>query len=113
MYVYYNDVKSDKLEITCGVRQGSILGPKLIILESHINDMVNVSKLFKFIIFANDTNLFCSNRDIVNLSIMVGLCHELSKLETLFALKKLSLNVSKTNYMIFSNLKLIRKFGYL
>ena len=38
--------------------------------------------------FADDTNLFCSNRDIVNLSIMV--CHEISKLETGFALNKLS-----------------------
>ena len=33
-------------------------------------------------------------------------CHELSKLETWFALNKLSLNVSKTNYMIFSNFKI-------
>ena len=30
-------------------------------------------------------------------------CHKLSKLETWFALNKLSINVSKTNYMIFSN----------
>ena len=33
-------------------------------------------------------------------------CHELSKLETWFALSKLSLNVSKTNYMIFSNFRI-------
>ena len=83
--MYYNDVKSDTLDISCGVPQGSILGPKLFIL--YINDTVNVSKLFKFIICADDTNLFCSNRDIVNLSIMV--CHELSMLETWFALNKL------------------------
>ena len=101
-YVYYNDVKSDTPDISCGVPQGSILGSKLFIL--YINDMVNVSKLFKFIIFADDTNLFCSNRDIVNLRIMV--CHELSKLETWFALNKLSLNDSKTNYIIFSHFKI-------
>ena len=34
------------------------------------------------------------------------LCHELSKLETWFALNKLSLNVSKTNYMLFSHFKI-------
>ena len=100
-YVYYNDVKSDTLDISCGVPQGSILGQKLFIL--YINDMVNVSKLLKFIIFADDTNLFCSNRDIVYLSIMV--CQEVSKLETWFALNKLSLNVSRTNLIIFSNFK--------
>ena len=54
--MYHNDVKFDTLDITCSVPQGSILGSKLFIL--YINDMVNVSKLFKFIIFANDTNLF-------------------------------------------------------
>ena len=54
--MYHNDVKFDTLDITCGVPQGSILGSKLFIL--YINDMVKVSKLFKFIIFANDTNLF-------------------------------------------------------
>ena len=64
--MYYNDVKSDTLDITCGAPQGSILGPKLFIL--YINDIVNVSKLFKSILFADDTNLFCSNSDIVNLS---------------------------------------------
>ena len=53
-YVYYN---ADTLDIPCGVPQDNILDPKLFTL--YINDMVNVSKLFKLIIFADDTNLFC------------------------------------------------------
>ena len=77
--------------------QGSILGPKLFIL--YINDMVNVSNIFKFIIFADDTNLFCTSKDIVSLSVTI--CNELMKLEKWFALNKLSLNIPKTNYMIF------------
>ena len=44
--------------VTCGVPQGSVLGPKLFIL--YINDMCNVSKLVKCILFADDTNIFYS-----------------------------------------------------
>ena len=84
------------MNICCGVQQGGILGPKLFIL--YINDMVNVSNIFKFIIFADDTNLFYTSKDIVSLG--VNICNELMKLEKWFALNKLSLNISKKNYMI-------------
>ena len=57
-YVYFNDTKSDILNISCGVPQGSILGPKFFIL--YLNDITKVSKLLKFIIFADDTNVLFS-----------------------------------------------------
>ena len=100
-YVFYNNENSDAMNICCGVPQGSILGPKLFILI--INDMVNVSKIFKFTIFADDTNLFCTSKDIVSLSVTI--CNELLKLKKWFALNKLSLNITKTNYMIFCKTK--------
>ena len=101
-YVQIDDVKSDLLNVICGVPQGSILGPKLFIL--YINDICKVSDIFRFVLFADDTNLFCSGDDIKTLASQV--CTELDKLRIWFAVNKLSLNVSKTNFMLFSNCKI-------
>ena len=49
-YVEFEHVKSDILSINIGVPQGSILGP--------LNDFPKASKMFNFIIYANDTTLF-------------------------------------------------------
>ena len=53
----------------------------------------------KIIIFADDTNLFCTSKDIV--SVNVTICNELIELKKWFASNKLLLNITKTNYMIF------------
>ena len=54
--VCFNGAVSCMRPITCGVPQGSILGPLLFIL--YVNDIVNSSKLLHFILFADDTNVF-------------------------------------------------------
>ena len=55
-FVKIQDSSSDLLNITCGVPQGSILGPLLFIL--YMNDIINASTLATFILFADDTNIF-------------------------------------------------------
>ncbi len=95
-YVSFKNSKSKFEQVLCGVPQGSILGPLLFIL--YINDMHKVSKLLHFIIFADDTNIFFSDNDPVKLIQIIN-C-ELNKLTKWFKINKLSLNVTKSNYVI-------------
>ena len=67
----------------------------------YINDICNVSKILKFVLFADDTNMLYSDANINNLNNVVN--SELDKLNTWFIINKLSLNVSKTNYILVGN----------
>jgi len=57
-YVDLNDSISDTLPITCGVPQGSTLGPLFFII--YVNDLPNNTDSFKIIIYADDTTLFAT-----------------------------------------------------
>ena len=92
-----NSVKSDILPITCGVPQGSILGPLLFLI--YINDFP-LSTNLHLLSFADDTTVYTSGHNIFELTTIVN--HELSKLYDWLCENKLSLNVQKTKYMIFS-----------
>ena len=93
----FDGALSSKKVIRCGVPQGSILGPLLFLL--YINDLAGVSKLFLTILFADDTNLFCTGKDIIKLMEDINL--ELSKIFSWLNANKLSLNIDKTNFMLF------------
>ena len=57
-YVSFNNANSSYRNVTCGVPQGSILGPLLFIV--YMNDICRTSNILSFILFADDTTVFYS-----------------------------------------------------
>ena len=88
---------SNKEEINCGVPQGSVLGPLLFLI--YVNDISRCSQIFDFYLFADDTNLLYSNKDLRDLETVVN--DELIKVGDWLDAKKLSLNTGKSNFVIF------------
>jgi hypothetical protein len=96
-----NNLESPKQTITCGIPQGSSLGPLLFLI--YINDMPNCSSKLSFRIFADDTNIFASSSSITDLHLETLINEELTKIKEWCDINKLSINVKKTNYMIMHN----------
>ena len=96
-FVNYNNTSSDVKQITCGVPQGSILGPLLFLL--YINDIASVSRVLFSVLFADDTTLFCRSNNLHELSTVIN--NELGNIIKWLNANRLSLNIDKTNFMIF------------
>ena len=96
-YVFYNGISSEVKNVTCGVPQGSVLGPLLFLI--YINDLPNISAKLSFFLFADDTNIYYESTDLAELEKTVN--EELKKLSLWLNLNRLALNVGKTNFVIF------------
>ena len=93
-YVSINGYNSKHLSISLGVPQGSVLGPLLFLI--YINDLNTAIKHCKIHHFADDANFLHINDSIKKLNKVVS-----SDLTNWLNANKISLNVSKTELILF------------
>jgi hypothetical protein len=97
-YVTWNNTKSTTVQLSnISVVQGSSMGTPCFLV--YINDLAEASK-FKSVLFADDTNLIMSDLSLETLAQAAN--SELEKIQKFMACNKLSLNLQKCAYMIFS-----------
>ena len=95
--VILNGEISARKPITCGVPQGSILGPLLFLI--YINDMYLSVQSSMVYHFADDTNLMCSSKSLKKLRIALN--KDLSLLYEWLCANRLSVNTGKTEFIVF------------
>ena len=100
-YVFYRGKNSKKRTISCGVPQGTCLGPILFLI--FINDLANATDLFT-ILFADDTTFLYEFNDLITSAVIIN--RELTRAAEWFQANKLTLNTKKTKFMLFSRKKI-------
>ena len=100
-YVSIEGKSSSRRSLKYSVPQGSILGPLLFII--YINDIPNIHKTAKFILYADDANIILTGNTMQEIEAQFT---ELSStLVKWVSQNGLSLNIKKTNYLIFTRKK--------
>ena len=102
--VSINDTLSNTEFVTCGVPQGSILGPLLFIL--YINDLTACAKYCDINMFADDTMFYyaAKNIDLVKSNLQTDLVN----ISEWLCANKLSLHIGKTNCMVVGSVKKVK-----
>ena len=92
-----NGSKSGSLPVTCGVPQGSVLGPLLFLV--YVNNMSNVLSHANYCLYADDTVLYVSGQDTGDM--VEILQQDLERYSNWCVENHLTLNVSKTKFVVF------------
>ena len=99
-----NDHLSNSKPVTCGVPQGSILGPLLFLI--YINDLPNCLNYAMPRMFADDTNVSYAADSLNELQNVLN--SELKSLHNWLITNRLSLNIAKTEFMTIGSRQKLR-----
>ena len=89
-FVSINGYNSNLMSVNCGVPQGSVLGPPLFLI--YINDLHKAIHHCKVHHFADEINLFHTNKSVKNLKLVN--C-DMKQLDNWLSANKISLNTKK------------------
>ena len=103
-----NGTFSEHNSISCGVPQGSILGPLLFTL--YVNDMQSAVSC-KLLLYADDSALMVSGKNVA--AIQAGLSRELEAVSKWLVDNKLSLHLGKTESILFGTKRKLAKCSQL
>ena len=95
---FNNCLSSTIKPITSSVPQGSILGPLL--FKHYVNDFKNCLDFRKNVSFADDTNIFITDKNIQSVYSKTNL--ELKNIDEWMIANKLTVNSAKTKYLLFT-----------
>ena len=101
MFIQIGNCKSKIVTTNIGVPQGSILGPWLYIM--YVNDLPNFTNEPNVIMYADDTTVYVTGDNLKYVETRMN--EQLNLLNNWFLCNRLSLNVGKTNYVIFRKKK--------
>ena len=93
---FVNGSLSNSQSLTCGIPQGTILGPLLFLI--YINDLPNCLSISKPRMYADDTHLTFGSNCVDTINEVLN--RDLAKVNEWLIANKLTLNASKTEFML-------------
>jgi hypothetical protein len=108
-FTVINGTLSEPCNMSCGVPQGSILGPLLFLI--YVNDMCSSVSECNLYLYADDSAITFSSKSVTHIEQVLS--QNLEKLSTWLIKNKLSLHLGKTECIIFSSKRKIKKLTNL